>query len=174
MEEVASATKNNAISMQGVLHKQMRAYISVHVADAYFQDNNLQFEAIPAIENTGLTAARNVSYRVMADVLPTNLAPNFHFEEPLLETRNDASIAPRHRFNIGGGMVKTIFGADDVIEIKRGVDKRLFVWGVVTYDDVFDGRGWATNFCMSCTFSIAPNGSTRFNYFYHPTHNAST
>ena len=62
MKEIAAVTKENATLMEGILRKQMRAYIAVDIGGATYQDANLRFEAAPVIVNTGNTPAKHVSY----------------------------------------------------------------------------------------------------------------
>ena len=172
MEKVANATKNNAVLMQGILSKQMRAYLAVDIGQAVYQDQNLRFGSSPVLTNTGFTPAKNVSFRVMADVLPIKLPENFQFADFGEKQINDASLAPRQQFVIHG-VVKNKFPDDEVQAIMEGNERRLFVWGTVTYDDVFGGS-WETNFCHTYTFFKDGDGRMRPNGFYHPKHNSST
>jgi len=171
MEDVATATKNNAVLMQDVMHKQMRAYISVEIGQAIYQDSELRFEAKPLLTNTGFTPARNVSYEVKADIVDATTTP---LKLPDIHdmTINDAGLAPRQSFTIHG-LVNDRVPDAEVEAIKKGATRRLFVWGRVTYDDVFGGS-WETKFGLSYTFPTGRDGVTRVYGYYYPTHNSST
>jgi hypothetical protein len=174
MEAVAEATRANAALMQATLHRQMRAYVTVDLGQAFHQDERLRFEGKPALENTGFTPARNVSYRFMADVLPANLAANYNFPEPPEEIRNDASLAPRQKLLASGGIVQRRFSDAEVEEIMAGEGRKLYVWGTVSYNDIFGEQRWQTDFCVSITFFQVEDGGYRSHYHYHPTHNGMT
>jgi hypothetical protein len=177
MQEVATATRNNATLMSGMLTKQMRAYVQVNIGSATAQRGELKFASIPEIINVGLTPAKKVSYRVMADVLDSNLPANHVFPEPEQIFSNDATLNARQTFKINA-IVKNRFDAAEVAEVSKGLQKRLFVWGTITYDDVFEGH-WETKFCHNFVFfdsSDPETGKTlhRFNSYYFSGHNSTT
>jgi hypothetical protein len=65
MRDVADATKNNASLMSEMLAKQMRAYLQVNIGKSTVQrGEGTNFGSWPEILNTGLTPAKNVSYRI--------------------------------------------------------------------------------------------------------------
>jgi hypothetical protein len=172
MNEVATATRNNATLMQGMLHKQMRAYLSVDIGTATYQTDALRFEALPLIANYGLTPARNVCFKVMVDILdgsqPT-VEPSFADVGDLII--NDVGIAPRQSFTIRG-LLPTRVPGEDVDQIMLGASHRLFAWGKVTYDDVYGGS-WETNFCISYWFPKVGDSIKVFGNFYHRHNNAT-
>jgi len=171
MENVAAATRENAQLMSGMLSKQMRAYVSVDIGRATYQDQNLRFASNPVIVNTGFTPAKNVSYRVRAAVLAANLPSDYQFDDSGKMSENDATLAPRQSF-IVAAIVQDRFEADEVQVIMKGETRKLFVWGTVTYDDVFGGT-WETRFCHSFAFYNAKD-EIKVNSWYHPTHNSTT
>ncbi|WP_211455455.1 hypothetical protein [Collimonas antrihumi] len=148
MEDVARATRDNAALMQSVMHKQMRAYVAVNIGSAAYQENEkgIKFAAHPVLENTGFTPARTVNFKVMAGVFEFPLPADFVFPDVPVFQIYDTSIAPRQTFVING-IVNDIFIDDEVKEIMKGDTKRLFVWGAVTYNDIYNGGPWQTNFC---------------------------
>ena len=153
MEDVAAATRNNAALMQAVMHKQMRAYVTVDTGRAIYQDASLVFEYAPVLRNT----AKNISYKITADILPNELQEDFTFRDYGNERSNDASLAPRQEFVIRG-IVQKVFSEEEVAAIMRGDERRLYAWGEVTYTDVF-GDSWHTNFCHSVLFNrLGPEG----------------
>jgi hypothetical protein len=172
MEDVATATKNNALLMQTMLQKQMRAYVSVDIGSAAYQDANLRFEALPLLTNTGLTPARNVSFKVMGDIVDGRDQKSVEFPDVGEIYTNDASIAPRQSFTIHG-LVKERVPDTEVETIMAGTSKRLFAWGKVTYDDVYGGS-WETNFCLNYIFVKPTDGGVRVYGFYYPVHNSAT
>jgi hypothetical protein len=137
-----------------VLPKQMRAYLAVDVGSATYQDEHHVFEAMPVLTNFGLTPARKVSFRVMADILDGSrpgLVP------PLVDELiiNDATIAPRQVRSIRRMMERRV--PDEEVEpIMRGATRRLFGWGRVTYEDVY-GETHETRFCISYNFTRTPD-----------------
>jgi hypothetical protein len=97
---IATVTRENAALMQSILHKQMRAYVSIDAGQATYQDEKLRFAGMPVITNTGFTPARNVSHHVMAAILDTHLRDDFVFEKYGLKNISDATLSPRQSFTI--------------------------------------------------------------------------
>jgi hypothetical protein len=172
LKEVAEATKNNALLMSGMLRKQMRAYIAVDIGSTTYQDENARFDSAPVLINTGFTPALEVSYRAQAAVLSTNLSSDFEFSAAGPLYGNDASLSPRQQFIIHA-MVDHRFSDAEVEEIKKGAVKRLFVWGTVTYKDVY-GESWMTKFCHNFVFVPNADGRWRPLGFYYARHNSTT
>jgi hypothetical protein len=171
LESITAATRDNAQLMQGVMHKQMRAYISVEIGVALYQDEKLKFGAHPVVSNSGFTPARNLRYKIMAAVLDTNLSDKFKFAEPSQERTNDVTLSPRQSFVIAAA-VENRFEEKDVKEIMYGEVRRLYVWGTVTYDDIFGGS-WETKFCHNYVFYETTEGIKYWGY-YSPRHNSAT
>ena len=142
MHDVAEATKNNATLVQKIMQTQMRAYVSVATGAATYQDKNNRFASTALITNTGLSPAKKVSTWIQAGIFDTNSPRDFKFPEPAADaaSENDATLSAKQSFTING-IVKERFVDDEVAEIMLGATKRLFVWGVVTYEDVF-GNKW--------------------------------
>lgn len=169
MTDVAEATRNNALLMQDVMHKQMRAYLVADIGGGTYQDSKLNFGASPVLLNTGFTPAKNVSYKIDAGVLDLNGDIKTKLDDIGAINKYDAALSPRQTFIIHG-MVKDRFSEDDVAEIMKGEKRRLFVWGTVTYDDIF-GKAWETNFCHSYMFYTDEENKIRHSAYYHPFHN---
>jgi hypothetical protein len=175
----ANAMERSGHIAQGTLEharvrsaQQMRAYVSVDIGTATYQDTKLRFASGPTITNTGYTPARNVSYQVMAEILDADLPPDHVFEKFAEKRVNDASLAPRQQFTVHG-LVRDRVPDADVEAVMRGENRRLFVWGTVSYDDVFGGS-WETNFCHNFIFYKAADGNIKFNGFLWRTHNNAT
>jgi hypothetical protein len=171
-ESIAAATLGNAALMESILHKQMRAYVAVDIGPTVYQDESLRFGSSPVLANTGFTPAKNVSFQVMADILPTNLPSGFEFEKWNAMQTHDAALSPRQSFVIQGVVRERIPDAE-VPNVMKGETKRLYVWGTVTYDDVFGGS-WETNFCHHFNFYVGPDGEWKVSRFYNRTHNNAT
>jgi hypothetical protein len=172
MSDVAEATRNNTALMQQVIQKQMRAYVVADTGTGTYQDEHLNFAGSPVLINTGLTPARNVSYKIVARIL--NVADII---EAVLSDggpiqQHDVVLTPKQTFVIQG-VVNTRFSDSDVQEIMKGETRRLFVWGTVTYDDIF-GSSWETNFCHYYTFYPNEEKKIVFRGYYNPTHNNAT
>ena len=171
MEGVAKATRDNATLMEGVMHRQMRAYISADLGGATYQDGKLRFAGHPSLDNTGLTPARKVSYWAMADILSTELSLEYKF--PQGEARvTDVGMSPRQKYVING-VVDRFYPENEVVEIMKGNNRKLHVWGAVKYEDIF-GESWETKFCHSYVFVNMGDGKWRPEGSYHPVHNHAT
>lgn len=168
---VAEATKANAALVQGVMQKQMRAYIAVNIGKATYQDANNRFASSPEITNTGLSPARNVSYRMAAAILDAHTLKEYVFPEPAQSFQNDATLSARQTFTINA-VVGERYSDDEVVEIMNGERKRLFVWGTVTYDDIFDCH-WETKFCHNSVF-YKIGDEVKINSWYFYGHNSAT
>ncbi|MHB1676813.1 MAG: hypothetical protein ACYCSS_04650 [Sulfuriferula sp.] len=171
MEDVAEATKNNATLIQNILHKQMRAYLAVEIGVPAYQNDQVKFASSPVLVNTGFTPAKNVSYKIMADILDAKLPVDFQFPDYGEMQTNDASLGPRQNFVIQG-IIKDRIPSDKVQEVMNGNNKKLYVWGTVTYEDIFGGR-WETNFCHNFIFYMN-EGKINFLSYYNHTHNNAT
>jgi hypothetical protein len=170
MRDVAEATKNNATLMSGMLSKQMRAYIAVELGTAVYQDKRLVFEAIPTITNNGLTPARNVCFGIFADILDGSKGdPAIPDLGELIV--NDMGLMPRQQLTIRAIVPRRI-PDEEVADVMKGYTRRLFTWGLVTYDDVFGGH-WETRFCMSYAFPLVEN-ELKVSGAYTHSHNIAT
>lgn len=176
MENIAKATVDNAALMQGVMHRQMRAYISTELAGANYQDANLRFQVDITLTNNGFTPARKVSYSIDADVFGDALPVDFAFPSYGDIRANDATLAPRQAFVIHG-VVRNRLPDDDAQVVMRGDEKRLFCWGTIYYEDIFESK-WRTDFCQSVTFTryTDDGGKERVRTLsmLHEKHNSST
>ncbi len=126
----------------------MRAYISVVIGGAVFQDRQegVRFEGKPNLVNTGSTPAKNLKIRIAAEIVPFADAETFAYPLPQ-EVGQAPSVAAPHQSYILGAIVPDLVPDVDVADIKLGRDRKgaLTVWGVVTYDDIF-GENHTTKF----------------------------
>lgn len=175
-EAARSATAMEVVAaqqpkMQNIMYKQMRAYIAVDVGKAISQNSDLRFEADPIIVNTGFTPAKNVSTWIKAAILDPTVTHDYLLKENGEFRKNDATLNPRQTFTIFG-IVRDRYSIEEVVCIMEGVDKRLFVWGAVSYEDVFGGK-WETNFCHNYVF-YKTGDEIGFSGYYYNAHNNST
>jgi hypothetical protein len=173
MERVAAVTKDNADLMQAHFQKQMRAYIVVNAGMGTYQDENNRFAAMPIIENTGFTPAKNVSFKITADTLPAQLPPDFEFRNYGVQAANDATLGPRQTFVING-IVANRLSKEEAEAVMKGDVRALYAWGTVEYEDVF-GRKWQTHFCHIYSFVPgAKDQPVQVRSRYHNLHNNMT
>jgi hypothetical protein len=147
VRDVANVNKFIADRQAALWPLQMRAYISVMVGNAIYQDTKmaLQFEAKPVLVNTGNTPAHNVRYSIKADILPIPLVESRDFSVPPPFGRGNV-VAP-HANGTMSAVVDRIFFDEEVADIKQGKGRALVVWGRVEYEDVFRELHH-TNFCQ--------------------------
>jgi hypothetical protein len=126
---------------------QLRAYLSVVIGDGVYQEGAIyKFEAKPVIVNNGQTPAYNVRYRIKADIFTDSVAASFTFTEPPDVSKSQSSIGP-HENRLMSGILGHVVPETEIQDIKAGIGKALWVWGVVHYDDVFQ-RPHFTQFCQ--------------------------
>lgn len=172
MAEVAKTMRANTATMQETMKKQMRAYVSADPGFGVYQDEHNNFQGAVVLSNSGFTPARHISHRVHAAVLPMGDTENYVFEDTKSYFVTDSSLSPRTTYTIFGGIVPDRLSAEEVEETMLGKVRRLFVWGSVTYVDVFD-ESHETFFCHNYTFP-AINNEVKIQTFYHNTHNRTT
>lgn len=146
--------------------QQMRAYLCVQIGLGIYQerDKNLRFEAKPLLVNTGNTPAYNVRYKARAAILPVPLPDNFEFPLPEKEV-GQATVGSQQNATLNA-IVDDYCDDADVERIKHAEGEALFVWGTVTYQDIF-GNSQHTHFCQYLVWLL--NGNV-FG-FYVPGHN---
>ena len=172
MQDVAQATRDNASLLQGIMHKQMRAYVAVDLGLATYQDERLRFAAQAVLVNTGFTPARNISSKIRADILPVGGSELIDFPDAGPLRLADATLAPRQNFVVHG-VVDHRYSDEEVALIMKGDQKRLVIWGDITYDDVFGGH-WLTKFCHTFVFYQASDGEIKVNGYFYAKHNNAT
>lgn len=174
MENVAIAMGKNVVMMQEFLPKQMRAYLGINVGEILSQNpknpSNL-FQAMPFIENYGLTPAKKINWIIDSGFFDFPLKTGFKFPESGNRHNTDGSVMPRQHFQISGPMMDRLPDTEAAV-IFIGDKRRLFTWGSVNYEDVY-GKNWTTEFCFSVNFT-EKNGAFRVYGAYHNEHNDTT
>ncbi len=134
----ATAMENIAAAIQSGNVAVMRAYLSVVIGGAVYQErqDGVKFEGKPNLVNTGSTPARNVRVRIAAELVAPTDAEKFTYPLPGEIAKAPAVAAP-HQTYILSAIVEDFVPDFEVAAIKGGQGRALTVWGVVTYDDIF-------------------------------------
>jgi hypothetical protein len=126
--------------------QQMRAYVSVVIGSAVFQDANNKFEAKPLLVNNGHTPAHKLTYHARAEIRDLPLPSDFNF--PLPDTPKKGSVVGPHQSATMNAIVDNRVDEALVEQIKSGIKLGLVVWGIVNYEDAF-GESHYTKFCQN-------------------------
>ena len=137
-----------------VSKRELRAYLTVVIGSGIFQERrdedkggDLKFESDPLLVNTGRTPARNMIFKARAAIMPIPLPQGISLPDVPDEGVGGSILGPQQSANMFG--IVDGFCADkevDSIKYAKG-DKGLYVWGRVTYEDVF-GEKHFTQFCQ--------------------------
>jgi hypothetical protein len=143
--------------------RQLRAYLTVIIGEAIYQERrseedggDLMFECRPLLINTGQTPARKIIFKVRAAVMAFPLPKEIHLPDAPDEGIGESILGPKQN-----AIMRAIvdgFRPDNEVEgIKHGTgDKGLYVWGRVTYEDVF-GESHSTRFCQRIHWDMKNN-----------------
>jgi hypothetical protein len=124
----------------------IRAYLTVVIGSAVYQERrvgqgDLKFEAKPSLVNTGNTPARKVRiFRRKAAILPSPPPADFAYPLPDDDLTQGDAIVGAHLTSIMNCVVDEFVPDADVQAIKEGAGHGLFVWGIVTYEDIFGDK----------------------------------
>ncbi|MHB8303061.1 MAG: hypothetical protein ACYDC6_09525 [Acidobacteriaceae bacterium] len=143
--------------------RELRAYLAVVIGSAIFQERrsedkggDLKFECRPLLVNTGRTPARNIVFKARAAIMPIPLPKEINLPDVPDDGGGGSILGSQQNAN----MFATVDGfcADkEVNDIKRGIGtKGLYVWGRVTYEDVF-GVNHFTRFCQHIYWDLLDN-----------------
>lgn len=152
MEVSAKASTESVAALKERTAQQMRAYLSVSINSGTFQDRNknILFGVNPTLLNSGNTPAHKITYWARAEILPFPLPEDFQF--PPFEDKLQSSFVLGPHQNIVMNAAVDVFIPDEEVEaIKRGLERRTCIWGIVSYSDVF-GDSHTTKFCHSIYF----------------------
>jgi hypothetical protein len=139
----ANAMEQVVASINAGNRAVMRAYLAVTIGSAIYQERrvgqpDLKFEARPNLVNTGNTQARKV--RIMqrkAAILPNPHPSDFVFQLPDDDPTQGDSVVGAHLTYILNSVVDDFVPDVDIQAIKEGTGQALYVWGLVTYEDIF-------------------------------------
>jgi hypothetical protein len=132
--------------------RQMRAYLTIGFLGLVPQDpaTNYRFEVRISLQNVGNTPANDVENNTYARVLPFPLPKDFVFPEFNETIAGRGVLMPRDS-KIITSIADRIYSDDDVHEISYGSGKRLYVYGIIKYKDVF-GVARKTTFCQEIEY----------------------
>jgi len=146
-KEAAEATRASVDKMQEIAERQLRAYVGVETGGGVNQDFEKRtfFELDPILTNSGQTPAYKLHHIARLAILPFPLPFAFNFPLPPVYDEHSLGV-------IGAGKQYKIFAlaermySQEEIDELATLEKRLFIYGIVHYTDVF---GWerTTKFC---------------------------
>ncbi len=137
---VAIVNRDIADRQKLVSELQSRAYLSVqfHAMVPQNTETKVRFEPRMLLVNDSvMTPAYKVTYRVAADVLPHPISPDFGF--PLPESPSTASVStigPKQN-KILGAVVPKLYSEAEADQIRVGVGQRIYIWGAIEFEDAF-------------------------------------
>lgn len=161
-------------TMDQIAGLEMGAFLVVLIGAGVYQEREkgLKFQGMPTLLNSGRTPAYKVNYNMRAAVLPSELPRDFVFP-PLskkMSGQTEMILGPQQSVAlVVGGGVDDFVPDQDVDSIKaQRAGKALYVWGFVTYEDIFR-RLHKTEFCQSLMW--LPDG--KIFGLYTPGHNSA-
>jgi hypothetical protein len=143
--------------------RELRAYLTVVIGQAVYQERrdeaaggDLMFECQPILINTGRTPALKIRFKARSAIMPVPLPGGTSLAENTDEGAGDSMLGPQQNA-IMRAVVDGFRPENEVENIKRGVgDRGLYVWGRVTYEDVFGERHF-TRFCQHIYWDLKNN-----------------
>lgn len=172
LRAVAEAQTRNTDLMSKMMSAQFRAHITAEFGLYTYQDERNHFAAEALLRNRGLSPAKHVCYWACARILDAK-NPDLKKPTDINIVQNDAVITPNQDYKIFA-YEPIRFEDKQVKEILDGSKKRLFMWGQITYKDIYDVER-VTNFCHSIYFAPAADGKGWNPYpQLHQSHNNAT
>ena len=169
----ARASTDSVTTLKEVTAKQMRAYLSAVTNGGIFQerDKGFRFEIKPVLANTGNTPAHKIRYWAKIGVFDSPLPDNFDFPDGEDSVVTSFALGP-HQNVVLNAMLPDLLGDDEAQEVKAGKNKRLYIWGKVSYVDVFEQEHF-TKFSHSI-YWFGPAGSEMWGGNYCTQYSEST
>jgi hypothetical protein len=155
-----------ANSANEIQQATQRAFISIAASNSTgvrkvlndAADQVVQFKAPLRLSNSGTTSARNVEGATNYQVWPYDLPEDFDFRDLETYEMHLLAIGPREE-----SFTSVTIDLKAVWRVSEG--ERLFVWGWMTYDDVFpDSPMRLTEFCfeiVNVRWGVQVDGSGR-------------
>jgi len=161
----ARASTESVATLKEVTAKQMRAYLSVVMNGGTFQERGkgIYFGINPILTNSGNTPAHGIRYWANAGVYDFPLPDDFDFPDGEDSVVTSFAIGP-HQSVVLNARLPDFVGDDQAQDIKDGKNKRVYIWGKVSYVDVF-GQERFTQFSHSI-FWFGPTGEERWSGTY--------
>jgi len=133
----------------------LRAYINVFLGPSFYQKDNILFQPQISIKNDGATPARNLRWNISSEILPTILPPDFKFRLAKV-VLGGGMLGAREVGTIAGPTIPAV-PVELETKIKRGDGESLYVWGYISYKDVF-GHRRRTVFAQQLYWKPGPPG----------------
>jgi hypothetical protein len=168
MEQLVKSSAESVATLKDVTARQMRAYLVVNINFGLYQERkrNIKFEVRPSLQNTGQTPAHKMTYWARAKIMPFPLPENFDFPIPKKSPIRPMFLGPHQGVELNA-LVDDFVPDDEVADIKSGNTRRVYIWGVVTYTDIFNKKR-TTKFCHSLYwFGSGENEKIGGNYAAH-------
>ena len=161
----ARASTDSVATLKEVTAKQMRAYLSVVMNGGFFQerDKGFYFGINPMLVNSGNTPAHNIRYWAKVAVFDFPLPDNFDFPDSEDSVVTSFALGP-HQNVVLNARLPDFVDDGEAREIKSGKNKRIYIWGKVSYVDVF-GQERFTQFSHNLNW-FGPAGAERWGGTY--------
>jgi hypothetical protein len=137
-EAMSNVAKSLAVDAE-TGHANVRAYITTQLAGLVPQnkDTNYHYEIRLTLQNVGNTPAYKVVGNLHADVLPYPLPDDFEIPAASNATfTNQGTIGPHQNMALNA-FAPRIYSDEEVNELQHTMTKLLYVYGTITYEDVF-------------------------------------
>lgn len=173
MEQLVKGSAQSVATLKDVTARQMRAYLVVNINNGFYQERkrNIKFEVKPSLQNAGQTPAHKMTYWATAKIMPFPLPEDFNFPMPKKAPIMPMFLGPHQGVELNA-IVDDFVTDEDVADIKSGNTCRVYIWGIVTYTDIFNKKR-TTKFCHSLYwFGSIENEKVSGSYAAH--HNEAT
>ena len=173
MELLVKGSAESVATLKDVTARQMRAYLVVNVNSGSYQERNrnIKFDVRPSLNNAGQTPAHKMTYWATAKIMPFPLPDNFDFPTPKNAVIRPMFLGPHQGVELNA-IVDDFIPDDEVVEVKAGMTRRVYIWGIVTYTDIFNMKH-TTKFCHSL-FWFGNGENERVTGSYAAHHNKAT
>lgn len=165
----AGIARDSLKAMQNTAERQSRAYVEVEIEKLDLNAANTGVaEVVLRVRNVGRTPARDLVCNSWVELRPWPQPPNAAFTGPADPNQSKAIVNPGQARHFKTA-TKAPLKAFELEEIAAGTPRRLYVFGSVTYRDVFR-NDLVTEFCVA--IKAAPG--LPFEGAYSPQHNNAT
>lgn len=161
MRDVADAL----MAQRKAVNANLRAYLTLDLGGVVQQnkDTGYRYEVRMILQNVGNTPADKVAYVLQTDLLPVPLPDDFKIvaSDPAAGIQT-ATVGP-HQNMFATAIAPRIYSDDEADELKHGSKKLLYVFGTVTYQDIF-GENHYTKICRLILWMSDGTTATTSNY----------
>lgn len=146
MRDVADAL----MSQTKAVNANLRAYIMLGLGAVVPQnkDTGYRYDVRLTLQNVGNTPANKLAFNLQTDLLPLPLPADFKIPafDPVSAGTQPPTVGP-HQNSLVNAVAPRIYSDEEVNDLKSGNKKLLYVFGTVTYQDVF-GESHYTKICQ--------------------------